>query len=473
MSTPARIPLRLVSPGKPDHIFGGRSREELDFLPAALEIVETPPPPLPRVAMLSLVALLLSTLGWACLSKVDVVSTASGRIIPSGGGKVIQPLETGTITAIHVHDGQVVHKGEVLLELEPTQTQADRDRATGELAAARLEVARLKAVALGQSFVPPAGADPTAAAIAAHEAAAETAEHQAKLASLSQQIQQHQAELQSAHAEEDRLSNLLPIERQRTQVFTSLQTKGYGSRLQLIDAEEKEQDTSRQLDVAHRKAPELLAQIAGAERERAEADAEESKTALAALTDAETKAASLAQELDKAQNRLEHETLAAPVDGTIQELSVHTVGGVVEPGQTLMRLAPSASPVEVEAKLENKDVGFVRPDMPAEIKVETFPFTRYGVVHARVITVSSDAMVETPQQPQSQTAEDRQPPADPDPHYLVRLALLQNWIDVDGRRMPLTPGMMVSAEIRTSRRRVISFILSPLSKAVHEAGRER
>ena len=473
MSTPTRLHLPWFSPGKPDPIFGGRSREELDFLPAALEIVETPPPPLPRMAMLILVALLVSAIAWACLSKVDVVSTASGRIIPSGGGKVIQPLETGTITAIHVHDGQVVRKGEVLLELERTQTQADRDRATGELAAARLEVARLKAVALGQAFVPPAGADQTAASIASHEAAAETAEHRAKLASLDQQIEQHEAELQSARAEEDRLSTLLPIERQRTGVFTSLQTKGYGSRLQLIDAEEKEQDTARQLDVQRRKAPELLAQIAGTGRERAEADAEASKTSLASLTDAETKAASLAQELDKAQNRLEHETLAASVDGTIQELAVHTVGGVVEPGQTLMRLAPGASAVEVEARLENKDVGFVRAGMPAEIKVETFPFTRYGVVHARVTTVSSDAMAETPPQPSSQPAQDRQPPADQDPHYLVRLALLQDWIEVDGRRMPLTPGMMVSAEIRTGRRRVISFILSPLAKAVHEAGRER
>ena len=366
MSAPARFPLRLVGSGaKPDIIFGGRPRQELEFLPAALEIIETPPPPLPRVAMLMLVALLGSTIAWAALSKVDVVSSATGRIIPSGGGKVIQPLETGGVTAIHVHDGQVVRRGDVLIELEPTQSQADRDKLTGELAAARLEVARLKTVALGQPFVAPSGADKVAAAIAAHEAAAETAEHRAKLAGLDQQTQQHQAELASSRAEEARLSALAPIETQRTQVFTSLQKKGYGSRLQLLDAQEKEQDNARQLEVQQRKAPELQAEISATERQRAEADAEAAKTGLGALTDAETKAASPAgRSLRRPRTGSSTRRLRPLWTAPSRSWPFTPSAAWSNPGQTLMRLAPSGASVEVEAKLENKDVGFVRPGMP-------------------------------------------------------------------------------------------------------------
>jgi hemolysin D len=471
-SIPAR--LRLVSgPSKADAIFGGRPNEELEFLPAALEIVETPPPPLPRVMALTVTGLLLATIGWASLSQVDVVSTAGGQIVPAGGGKVIQPLETGTVKAIHVQDGQRVRKGEVLIEIDPVESRSDRDRLKGELAAARLDVARLRAVALGQVFTAPSGSDPAAAAIARRQAEAEITENAAKLASLDHQILQHKSELASARAEEQKLQALLPLSAQRTQAFATLDKQGFGSPLRMLEAQEKETDTEHSLEVQRKKAPGLEAGISATERQRAQAAAEAAKTSLAALSEAEVKAGSLANELSKAQERLGDRTLTAPVDGAVQELSIHTIGGVVEPGQTLLRVAPSGASVEIEAKLENKDIGFVRPGMPAQIKVETFPFTRYGLVHAKVLTVSSDALTEPPAAPKNPDVGAPAAKTDQGTHYMVRLALLTDRIEVDGHHVRLTPGMAVTAEILTAKRRVISYVLSPLSKAMHEAGRER
>lgn len=144
----------------------------------------------------------------------------------------------------------------------------------------------------------------------------------------------------------------------------------------------------------------------------------------------------------------------------------------MQPGQTLMRIAPSDARVEVEAKLSNLDIGFVRAGMPAEVKVETFPFTRYGVIHATVTNVSSDAIVEQPA-PQPATGQAAAPSQPDDLHYLVRLRLDRDSMDVDGRPVSLTPGMMVQAEIKTGKRRVIEFVLSPLAKATREAGTER
>ncbi len=471
------MPRRAARTVKPDPIFGGRPRSELEFLPAALEVIETPPPPLARVASLTIVALLLVTVGWASLSHVDIVASAPGRLTPVGGSKIVQPLETGIVTAIHVHDGDQVRQGEVLVELEPTSTLADETRSHDELSAARLEVARLRAVALGASFQAPSGGDPAATAIAGHEAQAEIDDHQAKLASLKDQVAEKKAALDEARAEVSRLEALMPLAAKRAQVFQSLSDKGFGSTLQLLDAQEKQQDTAKSLEVQRRKIPELEAGVAAAERDYAEAQADITKTALADLTEAQVKADSLQADLDKAVDRENDRTLRAPVDGTVQELAIHTVGGVVEPGQMLMRVAPSNASVEVEARLANQDVGFVRAGMAAEIKVQTFPFTRYGLIHATVLSVSHDAITEDQQPRQQQTSAGAGQGQDDDAsgelQYLMRLKLDRDTMNIDGRTVTLTPGMAVTAEIKTGRRRVIDFVLSPIAKASREAGRER
>ena len=463
MSDAIRLPaLRRRSAAiKADPIFGGRPREELEFLPAALEVVETPAPPLPRMAALTLSGLLFATIAWACLGQVDMVSSAKGKLIPAGGGKVVQPLDVGMVTAIRVHDGQHVHRGDVLVELEPTESRSERDRLEGELSSARLDVARLQTVALGHAFVGPTGGVDGEASVARREAESARAELQGKLATLDEQIAQHRAEIDEGRAEVARLEALLPIDHRSTAVFQALAQKGYGSTLQLLQAQEKEADTAHQLDVQRRKAPELEAEIAALQRQRAETAAETAKGDLGDLSDAETKAASLQQQLTSAEEKLRTRTLLAPVDGTVQELSVHTIGGVVQPAETLMRIAPTGVGVEVEAKLPNKDVGFVRTGMGVAVKVETFPFTRYGVIKGRVTNVSDDAVTE------------KRPDGSEELTYLVHVALSRDTLEVDGRTVRLGPGMAVTAEVKTGHRRVIQYVLSPLAKAVNEAGRER
>lgn len=464
MSEARRLPIpirRTKDQALQDPIFGGRPKDELEFLPAALEVVETPPPALARIVALALVSLLFVALGWACLGKVDVVSAAPGKLVPKGGGKVVQPLETGTVSAIDVHDGQHVRKGQVLVELEATDALTDRDRLQGELAAAKLDVARLQAVALGKRFADPNGADAAAAAVARREAEAQTAERIAKVASLERQMEQRKAEIVSTNDEIKRLQTLIALQHQRTQMYQSLTTRGFGSKLLLLDAQEKEEDIRRQIEEQHNRIPELNAELAAIERDRAATSAESAKTDLGALSDAEVKTASLQQELEKAQERLETRTLTAPADGTVQELAIHTIGGVVEPGQTLMRIAPSGAAVEVEAKLPNREIGFVRAGMPAAVKVETFPFTRYGVLRGKVTSVSNDAV------------SDKRPDGSEELSYMVRVALDQDTMDIDGKTVRLEPGMAVTAEVKTGRRRVIQFVLSPLAKSIGEAGRER
>ena len=203
------------------------------------------------------------------------------------------------------------------------------------------------------------------------------------------------------------------------------------------------------------------AALAEAEKNRLVLISEFQQNKQAELSTLEIKASSLFQEVTKAAQKAEIQRLISPIDGVVQQLAVHTVGGVVTPAQQLMMVVPQDHPVEVEAHLENKDIGFVKEGQPAEIKVETFPFTLYGTIPGTVLTVSDDAV-----------------PIDKDkaPNGLVfatRVSLAQGTIGVEGKLVQLSPGMAVTVEIKTGRRRVIEYVLSPLIKSLQESLRER
>lgn len=448
-----------------DAIFGGPDSNELDFLPAALEIVETPPAPAARLLSLGLVAFLLLAILWAFIGRLDVVATAPGKVVSNGGGKAIASLDPARVSAILVQDGQSVPAGAVLVRLEPTEARADRDQLAGELGVERLEVARLRVLALGEPFVVPPGADPAAADIARRRAVADVAERDAKLAALDRAVGQRDAELQVAHADLDRLNELSPVAAKRLDLFETLARKGFASKLQIIDSEAQARDVDGSIVSQRRKVPGAAAALAAARSERVEAAADARQKALADLADATGKADALADQLSKAGARLAGMTLTAPVAGTVQELAVHTIGGVVQPGQVVLRLSPAGHGVEIEAQLENKDVGFVRAGMAAEVKLDAFPFTRYGTVPARVLSVSADAT--TPQAAPGGVAQ-----APPVPTYAARLRLLRPTVMVDGQPRLITPGMAVVAEVKTGRRRIIDYILSPIARTFDEAGRE-
>ena len=182
-----------------------RAETELAFLPAALEIVETPPSPIGRAIGVTVIAVFCLALLWASFGTVDIVATASGKIVPSGRTKVIQPFETGVVRVIHVRDGQKVKAGEGLIELDSTMTDADRDHLKSDLLSSQMEVARLSAAVSGRSdpteaFVPPEGANASMIEMNRQLLISQVAEHQGKLAALDRQVKQKQAERESIKA---------------------------------------------------------------------------------------------------------------------------------------------------------------------------------------------------------------------------------------------------------------------------------
>jgi hemolysin D len=270
-------------------------------------------------------------------------------------------------------------------------------------------------------------------------------------------VEQRKAAVEGTKSEIAKLETTVPMLAQKAAAFKKLLKDQYVAELQYLDAEQNRVEAAQNLESQKKRLVQDQAALAEAQKnyERLRSDIQQSR--MTELTANETKAASLAQEVVKAGQRTFQQKLTAPIDGVIQQLAVHTVGGVVTPAQQLMLVVPKEHQLEVEAWVENKDIGFVRENQPAEIKVETFPFTIYGTISGQVLTVSDDAV---PQEKVGLV-------------YAARVRMDRSSLQVGDKPVTLTPGMAVTVEIKTGSRRVIEFFLSPLLKSLQESVRER
>ena len=466
------VPLRRPPP---------RRREELAFLPAALEIVETPPSPVGRAIACTIALLFCAALVWAWWGTIDIVASAPGKVVPSGRTKVIQPFETGVVRSILVQDGQTVKAGEVLIELDPTANAAERDHMRNDLLAERLNVARLRAALAGEpekDFVPPADADPELVSAQRQLLLNQVTEHRAKIAALLRQEAQKEAEHATTAATIHKLQTIIPVIQSRVDIRKTLVEKELGSKLNYFEVMQLLVEQQEELGVQKSHLKETEAAIAALRETRAQAAAEYGRTLSEELAKAGQKANGLAQDLIKAEQRTRLQQLTSPVDGVVQQLAIHTIGGVVTPAQSLLAVVPSDSHIEIEAMLSNRDIGFVQAGQEAEIKVDTFNFTRYGLLHGQVSNVSPDAVIREKQPDRSNdhalgTQNETSEPRGQELNYSARISLDRSEMQIDDRMVKLSPGMAVTVEIKTGSRRILSYLLSPLLRYRQEVLRER
>lgn len=474
---PARRPANVIA--RPP----GRHRNELAFLPAALEIVETPPSPIGRAIGLTLIVLFCAALAWSWWGSIDIVASATGKIVPSSRTKVIQPFETGVVRSIRVQDGQAVKAGDVLIELDPTANTADRDHLRSDLLAEQLNVARLRAALAGGDdplvdFAPPANADPTLLGVQRHLLLNQVGEHRAKLAALDRQQAQKEAEQATTAATIHKLETVIPVIQPRVDMRRTLMEKELGSRIAYLETLQLLVEQQKELGVQKSHLQEAEAAAAAIRETARQAEAEYRRALSDELAKSEQKAIGLAQELIKAEQKTRLQLLTAPVDGVVQQLAIHTVGGVVTPAQSLLVVVPSDSRLEIEALVSNRDVGFMHPGQQAEIKVDTFNFTRYGLLHGDVLSVSQDAIIRDRRQDRADdralgTPSDTSEPKGQELNYGARVSLDRVQMQIDGRPVNLSPGMAVTVEIKTGSRRILSYLLSPLLRYRQETLRER
>lgn len=449
-----------------------------DFLPAALEILETPPSPIGRWLGYSLMALFAIAILWAFIGKVDIVATAEGKIIPGGRVKVIQPLQMGVIKHIYVKEGERVEQGQPLIELDQTLTGADRTRLQSELRYTKASLNREKVLQalfdLNDSAEQGRATQEVNLSLITTKLAEQNTDagsivgqsmivlqqwlaHRDALSINQSRIESKQADLEVSKANIDRYTATLPLVNKRVAANEKLHSQGISAEAVLLELQEQYVSQQQALIAEKANFKRLQSELNELQQTRI---AQKNAARLESLEKIETYAqqqASLEQDLQKATELNGKQILTAPVTGRIKQLAVHTVGGVVEPAKPLMQIVPEEDFLEVEAVLENKDIGFVHKGQKAEIKVHTFPFTKYGVIDAEVLDITADAI----QNEQRGLV------------YSVRLKLDKNKLWVDKRLIDLIPGMAVTAEVKTNKRRLIEFFMSPLLRYKDESVRER
>jgi len=458
-----------------------------EFLPASLEIIETPPSPLGRMIAGSIIAFFIIAffmiaLLWAVFGSVDVIATATGKIIPTGRTKIIQPLESGVVRRIRVQDGQKVKAGDVLIEIDSTASEAERNRFQNETLVALLEVARLRAalhIDAEDGFVAPEAASIPQIQLQQTLLNNQRGEIRAKLAGLDKQITELESNHDSVHATIAKLQDSIPYLEKRVKARNSLAKQGYGSKMEALATAQDLIEHQGELQVQKSRLTEAASKLSSLQEQRKQAESEYQRNTLKDLATAEQKADSLHQQFLQASGKLRLQTLTAPVDGTVQQLAIHTEGGVVTPAQNLMALVPISSHLEIEAMINNRDIGFIQAGQEAQVKVDTFNFTDYGLLHGRVESVSRDSIMhEKPMQASENEKRggdlsNSSEPMGQELVYATRVSLQETAMQIDERLVNLEPGMAVTVEIKIGSRRIIQYLLSPLKRHSHNAMREK
>ncbi|HWQ39161.1 MAG TPA: HlyD family type I secretion periplasmic adaptor subunit, partial [Burkholderiales bacterium] len=431
---------------------------------------EEAPSPLPRAVLHATVALFFILLGWACIGRVDIVAVAQGKLVPGSYVKIVQPPESGIVNEILVREGEAVKAGQVLMRMATQVSDADVATVETDLHLRHLQLRRIQAELSGTDFAPRKGDRPELFQQVA-------AQHRANRSAYRDQIEGEQAvlaraqqDLRAAQEIEARLRQTLPIYIEQEAAHEKLGRDGFVSRLAVLEKTreriEKEQELkaqSHQVEsprAAIEQSRKRLAQIASSYRQQLQNE----------QVEANAQRLKLEQEAGKQAYRRGLLELKAPHDGIVKDLATHTSGTVVSPGTVLLTLVPQDEPVKAEVWITDADAGRVREGHSVKVKIAAYPFQKYGMVKGVVDYVSPDAaeLPDTRERDRKDAKQHVMPPSG----FRALVALNEPYLERDGRRFGLNPGMGVSAEIHLGERTVMEYLLSPVQKTLHEAGRE-
>ncbi|MDD4883207.1 HlyD family type I secretion periplasmic adaptor subunit [Sulfuricurvum sp.] len=427
------------------------TKDKHEFTPLLVEIEERPTSPLGRSLLYAILAFMVIGLLWLFFARIDVVVSARGKVIPVGEIKTLQPVETGVIGSILVKEGQSVKKGEVLMEIDPSVTQSDLESKQKNLTLLELEIERLDAQINDRAFHPSSKCQDTSA-IATQQmmyTSGKLAYDQQRQV-LQEQIRQNDEATEAAKADSSRLKQLLESakdhETRLKEVLDIIAKKEYeDAKNQRIEYQEQLTMKEHVIAQSQGKLNELNQQLRLVTQEYR-------NKLLAELTQKSKEATSLRTEVETTQFRNAKQQIIAPVDGTIGKLLVHTVGGVVTPAEKLLTVIPKGVPLIIQATVLNQDIGFVTKEMEAAVKIDTFDFQKYGLLHGKVKHIADDAI------------EDEKL----GPVYEITIDPKETTLRVEGKDLTINPGMSVTAELKVGKRRVIEFFIYPMIKYLDE-----
>jgi HlyD family secretion protein len=435
-----------------------------DFAPEIVKAQERPPSPLPRAFLYLLLGLLGVMLAWAFLGRLDMVAVAQGKLVPQSFLKIVQPAESGIVREILVKEGETVAAGQVLARMDTQLSRADLRAVEAELIRRDLQLRIIDAELAGTVLPRKAGdhADQFAQAEAQRKA-----RRQVYIDALGAEQAVHfkaRQDLQSAIEVEQKLTRTLPIYREQARAWDKLATEGFAGKLMALDRQRGYVEAEQDLEAQKHTVEGLKATIAQAEKRIAQIESGYRQQLYQERAEAEAAHARAQQEWEKQRHRYSLLELKAPQAGVVKDLATHTPGTVVAPGTILLTLVPKDEPLQAEVWVANIDAGFVHAAQKARVKLAAYPFQKYGMLDGAVRQISADAQ-ERSDANGGQNLRDAA--------YRTLISLERDYLENQGRRLRLVPGMLVNAEIHLGTRSVFEYLLSPVQKIAHEAGRER
>ena len=459
----------------------GRAEGDRDFLPAALEVLETPPPFKVTMRVYLVCGLLLAAIVSSLVFRISNYAVAPGKILAVGDTKVVQPVDAGQVSAIRVKDGALVKKGDALIELNPTDAlaaqaiiadkllnlRAETLRRRVEIAAARAEPVDVKASIAWDKDIPQKVREREDGVL--HSELAELA---ATISDLEAKRKVKEAARDSLSADINAEKSLIAATTEQLGMHQQLETKGWDSHARVLQALEPLKEQEVALVALQGNYADAVAAIPVIDSKIADLRETFVTEGIQKMAEADRQIQDYTQQLTKADEKVANMTLRAPIDGAIHATAVTSVGQAVRPGQQLMQVVPADAPLIVVAYVLNIDIGFVEEGQPVVIKIDTFPYTRYGTIAGKVTKVARDAITGsdalTQQKNGSQPASSGLSSATTaaqqtsDLVFPVEIALSKTTIDVNGKPAALSPGMSIVAEITTGEQPVIGYVMYPL-----------
>jgi len=432
-----------------------------DFSPRLLALQEEPPSPMPRAILFTLLTFLLILLLWSLVGQLDIIVRAQGKLLPITRLKVIQPLEGGRVERINVTEGELVKKGETLIVMDTLFTEADTKKLKSKIDESQMQVRRIEAELSGNAFISKPGDEASIFREVFQQYEANVASFHSSIDEQKSVRMQAEQEKASAQAVLEKLKETLPIYVKNEAALKKLSDKGYVNKLDILQKQKERIIAEQDMHAQERKIASLTAKIEQVENKIERLKVTYRQNLLNKRAEISQSLEQLRQDWKKQEHKNQLMELKAPQDGYVQTLATHTEGSVVPSGTVLLTIVPANEPLKAEVYLNNRDIGAVSTGEEAKVKLAAYEFQKYGLLDAKVGTISADTVQQNKNDPKSSI------------NYRAQLELVTQHLEHGGKIFSLRPGMLVTAEIKVGTRSVMEYLLSPIQKAVSEAGTER
>lgn len=433
--------------------------EEISYMSSAAGAVMERSPRGGQQLLWAIAAFFLVMLLWAAFANVDEFTRGEGKVIPSSNVQVVQNLEGGILAELYVHEGQMVKRGEPLLRIDDTQFSSSLREADVTVMQLKAKVVRLKAEAEGETFgvdgYPDIAPPYLYEQLAIHES--RSRELESRIQVLQEQVEQKKQELSELSAKRDHLSRSLELLKSELAMTAPLAAEGAISQVELLRLERQVNDLEGELQGAELALPRAESSLKEAKQKLSNADLAFQTEAYTEMSEAQSELSRLLETSDALEDRVQRTLVTSPVSGTVKQLLLKTIGGVIQPGMDIVEIVPTDDKLLVEAKVRPSDIAFLHPGQQAKVKFTAYDFSIHGGLDGKVVLISPDTIVNDKDES----------------FYLVRIETDRAFLGSESQPLPIIAGMTASVDILTGKKTVLDYLLKPILKTKQLALRER